>query len=34
MDNEIKVEEVENFNEKLADETSEIISEIRACLIN
>jgi len=34
MDNQVKSDEVSGFNDKLANETSEIISDIRACLIN
>ena len=31
---EISIEEIDNFNEKIASETSELISDIRTCLIN
>lgn len=34
MDEQIKAENIEKFNKKLASQTAEIISEIRTCLVN
>lgn len=34
MDEQIKAENIEKFNKKLANQTAEIISEIRTCLVN
>ena len=34
MDEQIKAENIEKLNKKLASQTAEIISEIRTCLVN